>query len=227
MFARERFGFVAVCCGLLLGALGPIPALAGTARLEAVGRMLERNAQELARYSWKSRTEIRVEGELVQTTLVRASYDRVGMLVETPLPGDAGTAQGSKKLKKKVLTFHEELRALTRSYFDLDPQRIQAALDRAHAWEGQGEQGNLLRVQARGVIRQGDTLDLWIDSATNHPRRLDVLTSLQGEPVRLTAEFAQLKDGPSYAVKTLVETELKEKKMVVRTASFDHVARDD
>lgn len=225
MFARGRFGCVAVCCGLLFGVPGAIPALAWTARLEAVGRMLERNAEELAHYSWKSRTEIRVEGELVQTTLVRASYDRVGMLVETPLPGDAGTAQGSRKLKKKVLTFHEELRALTRSYFDLDPQRIQAALDRAHAWEGQGERGNLLRVQARGVIRQGDTLDLWIDSATNRPRRLEVLTSLQGEPVRLTAEFAQLKDGPSYAATTLVETELKEKKMVVRTESFDHVIR--
>ena len=80
---------------------------------------------------------------------------------------------------------------------------------------------------ARGVIRQADRLDLWVDNLTNRPQRLEVLTSLEGEPVRLTATFARLPDGPTYAVETIVETELKEKKMVVRTEAFDHERRDD
>ena len=227
MFSRERFDLGAACCGLLLAVFAAVATPAGTARLDAVGRMLGQNAQELARYSWKSRIEIRVEDTLVQSTLVRAAYDRMGLLVETPLPDEPKTGQGSKKLKKKVQAFQEALHALTRSYFELDPRQIQAALANAYAWEGQGENGDLLHVQARGVIRQADKLDLWFDSVTNRPRRLQVLTSLEGEPVRLTAHFAQLEDGPSYAAETLVETELKEKTMIVRTESFEHALRDD
>ena len=227
MFSRERIDLGAACCGLLLAVFFAVSAPAGAARMGAVGRMLEQNAQELARYSWKSRIEISVDGALVQSTLVRAAYDRMGLLVATPLPDDSKAVKGSKKLKKKVRAFHAELQALTRSYFELDPQRMQAALAHAHAWEGQGENGDLLHIQARGVIRQADKLDLWLDSVTNRPQRLQVLTSLEGEPVRLTARFAQLDDGPSYAAETVVETELKEKTMVVRTESFEHTLRDD
>lgn len=222
MRARKRFGFAMICCGLLFVALGATPAAARTARMEAVARMLARNAQELAGYSWKSRTEITVAGELLQVALVQTSHERDGALIQVPLPDESGSAQGHKGLKKKVRAFYEELQTLTRSYIDLDPRQIQAALDRAHAWEGQGAQGNLLHVQARSVIRQADKLDLWIDSATNHPQRLEVLTSLHGEPVRLATKFSTLKDGPSFADEILVETELKEKKMVVRTENFDH-----
>lgn len=189
--------------------------------------MFMQNAQDLARYDWKARTEIRVAGELVQISLVRVTHDKLGFRAETPLPDEPAVSRGSKKMKKKVVAFYEELQALTRSYVELDPQRMQAALANAHAWEGQGEQGNLLHVQARGVIRQADKLDLWIENTTNRPQRLEVLTSLQGEPVRLTTNFAQLEQGPSYAARTLVETELKEKKMVVRTESFEHVVVDD
>lgn len=227
MRARRRSCFAAIFCSLLLAVQGTAPITAGTARLEAVARMLMQNAEKLARYDWKSRTEIRVAGEMVQSSLVRVTHDKLGLAVETRLPDEPGASSGSKKMKKKVVAFYEELHALTRSYVDLDPQRMQAALARAHAWEGQGEQGNLLHVQARGVIRQADKLDLWIENTTDHPQLLEVLTSLQGEPVRLTTKFAQLEEGPSYAVETLVETELKEKKMIVRTESFDHVVQDD
>ena len=64
MRARKRFGIAAVYCGLLPALLGALPASARTARLEAVARMLQQNERELARYSWKSRTEISVEGEI-------------------------------------------------------------------------------------------------------------------------------------------------------------------
>ena len=227
MRARKRFGFALICYSLLFVVLSAQPVAARTARLGAVARMLTENAQELARYEWKARTEIRVAGEIVRSSLVRVDYDRMGMPVETPLPDEAAAKSGKKKMKKKVAAFYEELQALTDSYVALDPQRIQAALAQAHAWEGQGEHGDQLHIQARGVIRDGDKLDLWIENATNLPQRLEVLTSLEGEPVRLTTRFAQLAQGPSYAAETVVETELKEKKMVVRTESFDHVQQDD
>ena len=227
MLSRKRSCLTAIFCSLVLVVQGSAPISARTARLEAVARMLVQNAEDLARYDWKFRTEIRVAGEIVQNSLVRVTHDELGFTVETPLPGVPGASSGSKKMKKKVVAFYEKLQALTRSYIELDPQQIQAALARAHAWEGQGEQGDLLHVQARGVIRQADKLDLWIENTTNQPHLLEVLTSLQGEPVRLTTKFAQLEEGPSYAAETLVETELKEKKMVVRTESFGHVVQDD
>jgi hypothetical protein len=223
MGAREHSGLGWIGRGIMLALLGSAVAMAQAARLQDVLDVLRENDRQLRRYAFKLRTEIRVADELLQVSLTRASYDGDGALIETALPGETVSPPTGGKLPKKVRAFHEELCALTRSYVDLDPRRMRDALAGAHAWEGQGERGELLRIQARGVIRQADRLELWVDSATDRPRRLEVLTSMRGEPVRLEADFEQLEGGPSYAAVTRVETELKEKRMVIRTESVEHV----
>jgi hypothetical protein len=210
-----------VCCGLAISLLGSAAAVAQTAQLQAVGRMLVQNQERLQRYSWSARTEVTVGGELQHVSRSRVAYDSDRTLKRTPLEEAQVQPRRSGKLNKKTRAFLYELEQLTETYNSLDPATITSALARAHAWEGQGEQGRDLRIQVRGVVRQGDTLDLWVDTVTRRPRLLEVLTSLSGEPVRLTTRFEELQDGPSYAAMTEIETELKEKKMLVRTVNSE------
>jgi hypothetical protein len=224
---RNQLRLIYVACGLVLALSHALSASAPRARLIAVMNTLRENAEALRGFEWKARTEIKVEGELRELRLVRVSYPEEGLAAETPIPIDTASTDRLRKLRKKFRAFYDELQALTRSYVELEPQKIERALEGAYAWEGQGEQGDRLHIQARSVIRKGDKLDLWIDDATNHPLRLEVLTSLEGEGVRLTTEFRRLEDGPSYAAWTRVESELKEKKLVARTEQFEVARRGD
>jgi hypothetical protein len=72
------------------------------------------------------------------------------------------------------------------------------------------------------VLRQGDQVSLWLDAETEDPRKLEILTSYEGEPVRVTTEFLRIEDGPFYPSRVVIETEIKEKKLVVTTVNSDY-----
>jgi len=227
MLSVRRFSAAGFGRGLVISLLCAGPAGAQTAELQAVSRTLTRNQEQLSLYGWISRTEVTVGDELQLLRLLRVTYDAGGGLRRKPLEGEPASPQKSGKLNKKTRAFLDALEQLTDTYTALDPRTMREAFSRAHAWQGRGEQARTLRIQVRGVVRQGDRLDLWVDTVTKRPRRLEVLTSLRGEGVRLTTEFEDLIDGPSHAALIVVETELKEKKMLVRTENYDYAKRGD
>jgi hypothetical protein len=196
-------------------------------KLQVIAQAFQENRKELTQYHWKSRTEVSLDGEVQQIDLVDVCYDGQGRLRKMPVESEdrpgAGSARrrAGKKQRRKVAEMAANLEDLIQSYTELDPQRMQAALSMAHVWEGEGEQAGTARVQARGVVRQGDAWNMWVDSVTRLPLRFEILTSLEGEPVRLMTEFSRLENGPTYAARTVVETEIKEKKMVLHMENFD------
>jgi hypothetical protein len=213
-------------------ALVLIASAAGAEDLKRFTDSLRRNRQELQDYSWKSRTEIRLDGETQTVQLFEVRYDPDGNLRRTLISqqGAPKKVRGplrTQKVKKKQQQQQElqaSLQALIEAYVQPDADSSQRLFAGPNVWQGQGRTEGVTRIQARNVLRKGDEVSLWLDSLTHTPQKLQILTSSEGEPVRVTTEFRVLDGGPFYPARISVETEIKEKKLVLTTENFDYLA---
>jgi hypothetical protein len=228
MEAEDRMRRVAAL--LLAVCLGAVPAVAQTGELRALSETYRRDRLELRDYDWTQRTEVTVNGEVTERTVARARYDPDGHLQKTPIgEKDKKKVRGpirgrrAKKKQKKAAEFTRDLRGLIHSYTQFTPQQMRSAFARASVFPGEGDTEGMIRVQARSVVRQGDSMSMWADAATRRLRRFEILTSLEGEPVEVLTEFRELEGGPAYPATTTVRTERKGKTVVIRTENFDHI----
>lgn len=197
-------------CGPLLGQTGEMQALAEAYR---------RNHEELMHYAWTQRTEVRVDGALKETILARLHHAPDGEIERVE---DGRKEKGGRKTDG----LSRELRNLIRAYTRFTPGQMRGAFARASIFPGEGERAGLVRVEARSVVRQGDSLLFWADTVTRRPRRFEILTSLDGDPVKVTTELADLLDGPTHPVRTVIETETKGRRVRLEIESSDY-ARED
>ena len=181
----------------------------------------EKNRAALSQYTWKLELQVALDGDMLSEELFQARYDAEGML-RTELLAARQTPAGKRRGRKGALDQEhgQRLHRLLMAYVEMPPERLSEALTNAVSTED-ADGGSTTRVQARGAIHEGDSYDLWIDSATRRPRRFEVFTSLQGEPVRLVARFEGLDGGPVYPSEATVNTEVGEKKMVISIRNFD------
>jgi hypothetical protein len=196
-------------------------SVTGAADLRGFAEKFERNQQELREYRWKTRVEMVLDGRSETVQLFEVNHDPDGMVRKTPVSGGDYTKKASKK-QRQLRALQIDLQALIDSYLELDESTAEQYFDQAAVWQGQGRVEGETRLKARHVRRQGDEVSLWLDSETGIPRQLLIVTSASGEPVRVTTRFALLEAGPFYPASVVVETEIKEKKLVMKTEDFDH-----
>jgi hypothetical protein len=203
------------------------PVLAGG--LEVFARMFEENRQRLREYAWTSRTEITLDGvrQMIEQFEVRFDEDGEQELTRVsvePAETDGGPIRRRKnrKRRKQAEELHQNLRSLIESYVHPDPETTRQIFSDPFIWRGEGRVEGVTRVQARNVVREGDQVSLWLDAYTEEPTKLEILTSYEGEPVRMTTDFLRIENGPFYPSRVVVETEIREKKWVVTTVNSDY-----
>ena len=183
------------------------------------------NREKLREYGWKSSTELVLDGETQDAHVYDVRYDSRGEILRTPARDEPAFAKGPRRTRSKKLRQQEELlenlRRLIESYVQPDPRTAKQLYADATVWQGDARAEGVTRVQARNVLRQGDEVSLWLDSLTRLPQRLQILTSFGGEPVKASTEFQTLAAGPFYPARVVVETEIKERKLVFTTRNFD------
>jgi hypothetical protein len=175
-----------------------------------------------------------VDGELIETTLARVRHDENGNLEETTLVDpDDKTARSPKskrrarKKAKRATELSQDLGELIRSYTRFTPGRIDSVLGGASVFPGQGDAAGTIRIEARSVVREGDTMLVWADSLDQRLRKVEIVTSLEGEPVEVATVFRDLPDGPTYPAQTTVETEIKGTTTVMTIENFNFVRQGD
>ena len=210
---------------LLVFAIGR-PAYPQAGQLRALAIRYQEDLEQLKSYSWKSRTEITVEGETRELSLFQMRHDVDGKLQRTPIGDDTGGPSRKRrqtKIETKAAKFIEDLRALIPSYTRFTPKQMHSVYGDAKVFPAEGEAAGQLRVQIRGVVRPGDLMYIWADSFDHQLRKLEINTSLDGQPVKVITEYRDLEDGPTHPVRTTVRTELKRKPTVITTENFDYV----
>ena len=194
-------------------------------QIERLAGVLEANQKSLQRYTWTSRTTITVDGEDPSVKVFDVSLDDNGVVKKTLIEDEAADTKRRKR-QKKAAELAESLKLLIDSYINPTPAQLHRLVLKSNVYHGRGESGTETLIQSRGVMYQGDSMDIWIDGISNKPNKLEILTSHQGEPVHLVAQFGRLEDRTAFPERTTVKTELKEKKMVILIENFDYVLQE-
>lgn len=195
------------------------------------------NQSALRHYTWQSRTELRVEGEMKQVRLEQVRFDLDGRLQKTTVGGGAAPAETSRPgppgpagaLKKRVVAKKKEefqdmlaeLGALAESYAHMSPQRMSAFAARAVITPGQGIETGSARVQGRDVVTAGDQMTIWIDPTGFAMRRVEIATFYEGTPVTIVADYRRLEDGLTYQARSTLRYAAKAVDVTVETFGYE------
>lgn len=224
-----RFALIA---GLALTALAGI-----SARTQQFVDAQRANQAALHQYSWKSRTDVLVDGTSRQVRLEQVRYDFDGRLQKTTIGGGQTSPESSRpgppgrpgEVRKRVIAKKKDgfrdllanLAELADAYAHLPPDRVQAFAAGATTTQGQGIETGSVRIQASGVLSRGDRLTIWVDPAGFAMRRVEIATSYDDHPVTIGVDYRTLDAGPAYPARSVLRYPKKQVEIVVET--FDYV----
>jgi hypothetical protein len=231
---------IVVAAALVIAAADPLRASSPAASFV---QAQEANRAALRDYTWKSRTELTIDGESRQVRLDQVRYDFDGVLQRTRI-GGSGSEQSAAPglagviapraigvagvIRQRVAarkasdlrTLMQDLNALASSYTQLSPDRLQAFTRTATTRPGAGPDAGLVLLRGTGVLVADDAMSIWLDPAAATLRRIEIVTSLDGHPVRIVAEYRALAGGPTYQARTTLRYPHDD--LVLTIEQFDH-----
>ena len=184
---------------------------------------MKQNAQALRQYSWKSRTEVRKDGEVKSTKLFMTRYAADGTQVQVLLEEDSARLPKfglrgmiARKKKEEAGKLIQALQALAKSYGELPPAKMQEFMSKATVTLEQ----SMLRLEATDVLQPNDSMIIWLDSNTRRQRRIEINSRYDAKPIRIVSEFKDLPAGPTYMARSVVDYTSEELTLTVE--NFDH-----
>ena len=192
-----------------------------------VSAAIRANAQALKTFVWQQRMQLQLKGETKKTTLNQMNYDFNGNLQKTLLseqpppdssPPQAGGGRRGGRLKKRIVAkktgefkeMMEGIASLVKSYTELQPQQLQSALKQAAFSPGQGDMNGSVQIQMANLLRQGDSLTIWIDQGALLFRKIAIVSSYDQKPVTATANYSMLPTGQVYMAQAIVNYPAKQ-----------------
>ncbi|MGD9903390.1 MAG: hypothetical protein AB7U83_07955 [Vicinamibacterales bacterium] len=220
---------------LAAGALALTLATTLAAQQREFAQAQQANQAALRQYSWKSRTELTVHGEVKQVRLEQVRHDFDGRLQKTTIGGESaaetsrsgppgpGGALRKRVVARKTEAFKDmlgELAALAESYAHPRADRMQAFAARAVITKGQGLETGSIRIQGRDLVLTGDTVTMWVAPAGFAIRRVEIATRYGTDPVSILADYRSLENGLTYQARATLRYPDQAVEIVVET--FDY-----
>jgi len=201
------------------------PPLAVTNVTVRITEARKANAALMRQYSWTSRTDVIDQGQVKDLRIDTVNYGPDGQLQRStmndqsaPLPLGFLRRRIADVERQKVEQYLIGLRGLLEQYTLPTAGKVQDFMNRAKATGP--DAGGLFEMTGQNVVSPGDTFSLWVDPATRHPRRIQVFTSFQGDPVNLTATFKTLPTGLNHVA--YAEVIVLAKQLSVQVQNFDY-----
>jgi hypothetical protein len=189
-------------------------------------RTRQQNEQALRQYNWKSRNEVRKNGESKSTQVFLMRYDAAGNLQKNQIGGSAppsmpkGPIIGriAEKKREDFVELVSALRQQVQAYSQLSSARMQAFLASATI-TAKLDQG-VIQIHGGNVLQGGDAMTIWLDACTRHQRRVEINTFFERNPVRAVIEFNELPAGPTHMARTVVDYPKETLQLI--TENFDY-----
>lgn len=196
------------------------------------------NSQALKSYTWKQRFELQMKGETKKVTLNTVRYDAQGNEQKTllseapqaqepqqqpPAPGKRGSRVKAKVIENKKEEFKEMmegLAGLVKSYGQISPDKLKAAIAKAEKIPGQGEMQGASGLKLTNLLQDKDSMTIWIDTQTLLFRRIEIASVYDKKPVSATANYKKIESGPNYMAQAVLQYPSKE--VVVKIDNFEY-----
>lgn len=193
---------------------------------EMFARSQQQNAQALKQYVWKSRNEVRKNGESKATQVYLMRYDAMGNLQKSQIGGSAPQVMPNGPIARRIaqrkkedfIELTNDLREQVQAYSHLSPERMQAFLMSATI-SARLDQG-LVQIRGENILQRGDSMSIWMDARARKQRRIEITTLLENSPVRAVIEFADLPAGATYMARTVVDYPKEAVQLI--TVNFDY-----
>lgn len=193
---------------------------------------MKQNAQALRQYTWKSRAEVRKEGDIKSTKLFMNRYAADGTQVQVLLEEDSAKLPKfglrgmiAKKKKEEAGKLIEALQKLAKSYGELPPAKMQQFVSKATVTLEQNTAQPMLRLEATDVLQANDSMIIWLDANTRRQRRIEINSSYDAKPVRIVSEFKDLPAGPTYMARSVVDYSREELTLTVENFDYNRDAQ--
>ena len=196
---------------------------------QGLARAQQENARALMKYEWKSRTEVRKDGETKKVQVEAVRYDVGGTQQKTTIsatPEPDLPKFGIRKAiaKNKLKDFRETiagLAALAKSYSELPPDQMRQFMATAAITPELTAQHRLVRIAGGNVLQQGDSMTVFVDAGSRRQRRIEIQTMFETKPVRIVCEFQDLPGGPTYMARSHVAYDGDS--IAIITENFDYI----
>ncbi len=198
-------------------------------KVAAAKEAAARNQQALRGYSWISKTDVLVKGEVKNTKIESCQYGPDGTVQKTEISEPAAPARRRRGLRgrvaaKQTAEMQQEMQsaaALVRSYVPPAPDKLQAVMAAGGVSLTRAGDGSV-GLRFADYEKSGDSLALTLDSTANTLQRVSVDT-WTGEPtnqVTLEVGFQSLSDGTSYAASTVLKIPGEEIEVHINNSDF-------
>ncbi len=191
------------------------------------------NAAAMRHFTWKSRTELKLKGESKKVKVEQVRYGTDGQLQKitleesTPPPAEQKGGRRGARVKQKVVEnkkgefadLMQQLVIVAQSYGHIPPEQMQTFLKNAKFTIGSGSDEGTVQISGQGALNPDDSMNIWIDNQTLMMRRIEISTVLDKKPVRMTSEYIQITNGPSFQSKATLQ--YPEKGIEVTVDNFD------
>ena len=184
----------------------------------------KQNQMMLREYTWNTRTEVKIDGEVksVKVDLVRFTPD--GELQKTKISDSADGQKKPRGIKGKVASkkikgmqeWAGELTQLLQKYSLPTAGSLLDFMDKA-AVERTGQLATLV---ASNVVQQGDQMTVLADSGSQQLKMIEVSTSLDGDAVEVEIRNEALETGPSYTARQIVKVPAQKVELTIENFNF-------
>jgi len=182
------------------------------------------NAQQLRKFSWKMRVQPTLDGQPKPPTIYLMRFDMDGVPQKTVITSGkppAPSGLGKRVKAKKIGEFNDWMDTLAETvkrYMSPTPGNMMDFFAKAvttNAADGTSQ------VAAGSFLQPGDNATFWISKTTQAAVRYSFNTTLSGEAVQGTVEYAQIPGGPQIAARTTVIVPAR--KVSLKVENFDYI----
>jgi hypothetical protein len=184
----------------------------------------QENAAEMRNYSWSTRTEVKMDGEVKSVKVEFVQFTQDGDLQKDVISDSLAGAKKPRGIRGKVASNKKkgmqewavELGKLLQQYSLPTSGSILDFLENATVQRTD----NMVNLVGKDVIQQGDYLAILVDLSTIQLKIITVQTSLDGDAVDVKITSEHLDDGLSYTARQVVKVPAKKVELIIENYDF-------
>lgn len=182
------------------------------------------NAELMRKYTWHTRIELYMQGQIKDTRIELVSYGPDGKLQRTVLNDQhANMPIGflrraiAENEKQELETYLKGLQGMLEQYTLPTAGKVLDFMNQAQVMGPNA--GGEVEMTGHGVVIPGDTFSVWSDARSRQTRKVVVASTFQGDLVNLTATFQTLASKLTYV--SFAEVTVPAKQIILKVQNYD------